>query len=870
MVLAERGSAGASLSTRAWVALVFAVAALLQLGLTLVAAHAQWHEMPRWDDLSFLWSDLKQPGELDLVELFRQNNEHRLVIPRLILRADLEWFAATGMLVRWPLVALQLLHVVVIIAIFRRCQNPSRPAQVIVGAVATLLLFSCHQLENFIWRVQLSSVLVYLAASAAFWCLLAAHGSWRRGRRRSAALLLAATACTGFVTNYSRADGNLVWPLLILLAWRLQLPRAHVWVLAICGALSVGAYFHGYATPPQQGSPLTALGPGLRRAVAFVCVFVGAQVPHFGVPVAGLLGAAGVLGAVVLVIRACRNQSNPGRLGLSAIVLFTGATAVVTALGRSAGPLEGALVFRYATPALLFWVALLALLVDDLTRNVPRNPMARNALWVAITIFVAAGLAQQPLSIAHHAPIRRGLERATMAVFSRVCDTAALFHLTTPSSHLAEILEHMRARRVAVFRHGLHEWLGDALANHVVTENGAGTLAGAISRVEAIPGPACGVAVHGWISRCPRTPAPAHIVLTDRDTVVGFGSCAIEPPRVDGTVPWFGYARTLDRDKPVLTAYALTEHGRRASALAGLLPAPALDDVRNDSLGWTIASVLVGVSPPSFHRDYLAAVAPFAGVIGRQLPAATLAAAREVPGEVEFVEPMSGADGAVRMRGWVAASAHATPGTVLVLGEQAQVLGGGTVGRATATALARLPWAAWAIAETASPIATICFPDNRGGSRMRIAPAFPTDMLALPAALGGIVAANTTLHGSWTSASELKWFLPPPDQGPVADSWAGSDHHHGRCTLGPIERDGKRSLGVLVLVGPDARGQTVCVRDVATGHVVQQLDTHAVRGVWRIWRVDLSRATGAVLVEAEDRGSGWGQWLALGRLHWLR
>lgn len=576
-----------------WLTIAFALAALAQVALTVWAAWDTRHELPRWDDGWLLRQDLLlEPGELGLTQLFSQQSEHRIPFPRLFFRADLMWADGSGAFLVTSLLLLQLIHVAVLVAISGCCRAPallqtSRVAlgkpglerQVIAGSIATLMLFSCNQLENFNWRVQISSILVYLTASLSLWALLAWHQRVGDGQRHSSGGALPLTRrwwtlpgpwfgvislVSAFVANYSRADGNLIWPLIGLVAWRLALPRRFLCVLAACGVASVTFCFWDYTTPVQQTAPWTVLVHGLPRATVYFFVFLGAQASTLGVTAAGAAGTIGVLVAAVYVVGvATRRLDAPAGVGLVAVLLFAAGSGAVTALGRSVGPLESALTYRYATPALLFWAALLMLVIDSLTRRVPASRRLRVLAWSALIFFVGLGLAGQATVIEGHRAIARDLERATMALLSRVCDIPAFNFFSPPRPDFAETVELLRQ-----------------------------------------------------------------------------------------------------------------------------------------------------------HRG---------------------------------------------------------------------------------------------------------------------------------------------------------WFLPTPDRGPVCDSWAGRDGNQGRCVLGPCRMDGTRGLGVPVLVGPDAGGQAVRIRDADSGQALATLEVAAFRGCWRVWHFALADGVSrSVVVEAEDRGSDWGQWLALGRLHWLR
>ena len=80
-----------------WWALPFCVAAVGQVVVTVVAALRNQHLLLRWDDVFMLWHDMQpQGGWHEVGRLFAQQNEHRIVFPRLLFWADTVWASASG------------------------------------------------------------------------------------------------------------------------------------------------------------------------------------------------------------------------------------------------------------------------------------------------------------------------------------------------------------------------------------------------------------------------------------------------------------------------------------------------------------------------------------------------------------------------------------------------------------------------------------------------------------------------------------------------------------------------------------------------------------------------------------------------------
>jgi hypothetical protein len=109
----------------------------------------------------------------------------------------------------------------------------------------------------------------------------------------------------------------------------------------------------------------------------------------------------------------------------------------------------------------------------------------------------------------------------------------------------------------------------------------------------------------------------------------------------------------------------------------------------------------------------------------------------------------------------------------------------------------------------------------------------------------------------------------PPVDGPVFGSFP--DQATGTIRLGPFHLDGHTDMAIPMVTGPDNHNLSVVVRDAVTKEVLAQLDPPPIRVVWWAWRPELPRDHEiTVEIFAEDKGSGWGQWLALGVPHVLK
>ena len=132
--------------------------------------------------------------------------------------------------------------------------------------------------------------------------------------------------------------------------------------------------------------------------------------------------------------------------------------------------------------------------------------------------------------------------------------------------------------------------------------------------------------------------------------------------------------------------------------------------------------------------------------------------------------------------------------------------------------------------------------------------------------------AGPRIEGGWTQNGYYKGPNSPgapPVQGAVFGSYP--DSSTGTMRLGPFHLDGQTGMAIPLVTGPDNHGLSIVVRDAASKDVLAKMDPLAVRVAWWAWDPELPLGRElTVEVVAEDKGSGWGQWMALGWPHVLR
>lgn len=404
-------------------------------------------------------------GHLSWADLWAQHNEHRLLIPRVVM-------IALGLLTGWDLRAQMLASALCAVATFalllRRAGETARsqgePLSPWAAPLLAMITFSFTQWHNWIWGWQLQIFLCVLATVAGLGLLAAPAPGWRR---------VSLAGLMGFVATTSFAAGFAFWPAgALVLAAR---PRADgtPWfrdrALVGWGLMTVAmlaCYLSGYERAPGASRAL----PDASLVARYLPAFLGAplsptaSIPEdapfraLGLPALPLAIVLGVAGVVALAARAhalARGTSPEHRPTIAfwaALGLFALLVAGMCSVGRVAhgGPAQ-ALQSRYVTLASLLWSALVVLLLvraPGEERGSPRRGAA-GAGAAAIGVLCALGTySTAPIAVHWRTA------RLDSAARLRAGDPAALERLSplhTPAE-IAAVVSDLRQRRLTLFR----------------------------------------------------------------------------------------------------------------------------------------------------------------------------------------------------------------------------------------------------------------------------------------------------------------------------------------------------------------------------------------------------------------------------------
>jgi hypothetical protein len=291
-------------------------------------------------------------GGLAWSALFEQQNEHRMVFPKMVMLALApltRWNAVAEMLVGF---GLQVASLALLIALLRPVVRDAAPSVRIWSAfTVSTMVFSLAQHENWLWGWQIQWFLSLFACVAAV-----ALATWSLDSPKSI-LYVAGAMIAAAVCQFSIASGAALWPICAAILVfhphrRFVLPA---WIAAAAGSIII--YLAGYIPPAHHPSALAAVEHPLRFFL------------YLGGYLSGPLGRTAAIGhvaaaafVVLAVLAIVRRRIEPALVvPWIAIACFGGANAVLTGIGRVGFGSSQALSSRYVTMALTLSVSLVPL-----------------------------------------------------------------------------------------------------------------------------------------------------------------------------------------------------------------------------------------------------------------------------------------------------------------------------------------------------------------------------------------------------------------------------------------------------------------------------------------------------------------------------
>jgi hypothetical protein len=342
--------------------------------------------VPYWDewDNSVVLHMKYMDGTLRLGDFFSYTNEHRPALPRLI---DLIVEILTHGNRRAEMFVQIATAACMVYCIYRLARKTVPNYALPLTAIASWLVFSTVQYENWLWGEQLVLVLPVTL----LWFGLALIYS-----ERSYWFKVVAGAVIGLAAVYCFAAGFIIF--LILAAVQLIHAREKrvnvlfgmlIWVVAI----SCTARMYTITTPPNhQPMFLSALwlAPGI--SAVYILLFFGAPFGSHAPPIFDLLGIGALLIVLSLVVLIRVRREFDRALPWLGALAFGGTMALLTMAGRLQFGIQQAMTSRYATFALLLPIGLMflwAVTFPQWPRGIQRTVVVIGALLLVAQLYAS-------------------------------------------------------------------------------------------------------------------------------------------------------------------------------------------------------------------------------------------------------------------------------------------------------------------------------------------------------------------------------------------------------------------------------------------------------------------------------------------------
>lgn len=556
-------TAKASRPADGWIVMALAAAsaaALTNILLTLTAITTAYVPIPFWDG----WEEVST--ERLWYSLFAPHGPHRLVVYRLVALLDQAVTQGRYLINFATSLALQALQAGLLIVLAVSAAKLNGREGALAAALTIGFLFWGVQHENFIWAFQTQFFAVTTFGTLSFFLLATMPGPWG-----AAAAVVASTLAVG-----SMAGGVVVPPLLIGLSAALRRPVAQTVAIALTAAILLGLYFGvGYETP-DRGSPDRLWTDPFGLAFFFAAylggpfAWLGASMfgvtPSAAAASAGLLALIAVAGVGLQLLVRPQHATAP-RLALLCTALYGLGTGLMISVGRIHLGIDQALVHRYTTPALVFWLALLFLAWSLGGRA------GRRILPLGATLLLLLTLPDARSTDAAARSRRDIADTVATAALTRVNDTAAASRVYPGAERVTTQTQVMRENRTGIFAWPAAQWLGTPLSAHVAVD-GAERCRGAFDVATPLPADSGEGAfrVQGWAWQADGAGPPRMLLLTDgAGTVIGYALTDVARPDVPAAIPelraalfsgWRGHVR-IGAPGPV-TAFALSPDDARA------------------------------------------------------------------------------------------------------------------------------------------------------------------------------------------------------------------------------------------------------------------------------------------------------------------
>jgi hypothetical protein len=523
-----------------------------------------FNPMPWFDDWDtvLLWSRVTAAGDV-ITALLTPHNEHRIALPRLLTLVDFAVAHGSG---AFNLAVIVIAQALIGVVFYLASRQVLRHAMLFM-LLALCLLFSGHQMSNFLWSFQTQVPLLYLFSALAFW--LACRAIDDRPMLFLPAFML------GVLASLSQAAGLFTLPVLVLAA--ALYGRRFRWLttllLMLASALMFTWYLHGESSGHREPLQLAAV-PGLIR---FALDFLGSPALELVGDYTVLVGFAVVLLAFSLILKARGSRPDGAAAIALAFIIMIGLTCMAAAEARSfLGP-DAATESRYGTPAVVLYLALMA----GFWPRRQQQPASRAEAWrVGVMALLVAlfGSATTLLLPYDYADLRVIKARAETAYAANVDDQPSISAVGL-EGRIWRARPFLQRHQLSIFARKEQQAIGQPLTQRFAVRPGPcpGNLDSAAA---VLSGERPGYRLAGWALAANGHAANTVIFAAD-NIVLGYARPVTDRPDVKSVMPQArelttGFEGHIGPAGGVVHAYNLSADKATVCQISGQLDLPHL------------------------------------------------------------------------------------------------------------------------------------------------------------------------------------------------------------------------------------------------------------------------------------------------------
>ena len=567
------------------VLLIWMVIIWIQFGRTVIRFYSPLPYFDYWETVS----KIDQYLHLDFSALWQQHNDHRIVFPEIIFAADYIFFRGREI---FPVALSAFLYFSIWFVLSRALLRDKSPKFALLCGISIAGIVMG-------WKggaLQVSSAFLIqwsltMAAAAMAFTLL----TYVSAARRSWIYLTGTVACAA-ISNYSSANGLLVWPILLLAAWILRLTKVQLAILAASAIGLIGLYFVGYEA--SHNANIAALATHPLYAGGFVAAYLGMPFsvirPWIGISV-GVLELTAYVAFIFLAFRRGLLSTGSG-IVLMGFYLLCLLTAMSTAIGRmntQDSTFVAATAHRYIMVPLAAHAALILAAIW-------LSGHSRNHFGVAFASIIALGFAFTSRSphISDWLTFAKdgfsNCQLASVAVTSDVNDLSLLRTVFPGGEPLRQWLPILRKHHVSSFADGKTDWLGKP-ASSVFRLISKDRQAGAVTATYPLES---GLVVLGWTDSPRRIWHPQSLVfLDDQKRIIGYGKKlpaglphGLASAETPASLAWVGFVN-LGYQSKSLSPYTVEGHGHNLFSAGEPRAIPPIRALHADRIGAPIPSI---------------------------------------------------------------------------------------------------------------------------------------------------------------------------------------------------------------------------------------------------------------------------------------